>query len=215
MLVAIHIQDPGGTVALIATLVLPGYRLQGTDAVSNEELHALLHAVAEQRDRRAFAELFRYFAPRLKGFGLRRGMEPAAADELVQETMLAVWRKAASFDAARATVATWVFTIVRNKRIDLFRREVFVEADISELSTIPDEGAPADHSVSGIQASDALREAMRSLSPEQLQILQHAYFEDKSHRAIANELRLPLGTVKSRIRLALARLRAAMPEGHA
>lgn len=182
--------------------------------LSNEQLCQLVTAIADGRDRQAFAELFRYFAPRLRGFGLRRGVDAGAAEELAQETMLTVWRKAESFDPGRATVSTWIFTILRNKSIDLFRRETYPEADLSEVSdTAADDRSP-DESLSLSEASRAVSSVMKSLPEEQLAIVRKAFFEGKSHRAIADEMKLPLGTVKSRIRLALARMRVALPEGH-
>jgi RNA polymerase sigma-70 factor (ECF subfamily) len=182
--------------------------------LSNEQLCQLVTAIADGRDREAFAELFRYFAPRLRGFGLRRGVDAGAAEELAQETMLTVWRKAESFDPGRATVSTWIFTILRNKSIDLFRRETYPEADLSEASdTAADDRSP-DESLSLSEASRAVSSVMKSLPEEQLAIVRKAFFEGKSHRAIADEMKLPLGTVKSRMRLALARMRVALPEGH-
>lgn len=182
--------------------------------LTNEDLCRLVNAVAVQRDRGAFAELFRHFAPRLKGFALKQGADAAAAEELAQETMLAVWRKADTFDAGRATVSTWMFTILRNKRIDLFRRENRPESDLVEAADAPSDSNGPDKTFQAAESGDALRQALMELPEEQRNILQKAFFEDKSHSAIANELRLPLGTVKSRIRLALARLRAALPEEH-
>lgn len=181
-------------------------------AVTNEQLCALVDAIARDEDRNAFAELFTYFAPKLKGFGMRRGVDAAAAEELAQETLLTVWRKAKTFDASKASVSTWVFTIVRNKRIDMFRREGYPQVDLSEVSETPSDDAGADDLVFAAQSGAAVQVAMKELPPEQLKILKIAFYEDKSHRQIAEELRLPLGTVKSRIRLALARLRAALPE---
>jgi RNA polymerase sigma-70 factor (ECF subfamily) len=183
-------------------------------AVTNEELCNLVEAVASSRDREAFSRLFKHFAPRLKGFALRRGIDSGAAEELAQETMLTIWRKAEMFDRSRATVSTWVFTIVRNKRIDLFRREGFPEVELSEVAEQADDGSSPHDQTQLAEAGSHLQEAMRTLPREQLEILQKAFFEEKSHRVIATELGLPLGTVKSRIRLALTRLRAAMPEGH-
>lgn len=182
--------------------------------LTNDRLCQLVGAIADG-DREAFAQLFRYFAPRLKAFGLRRGADVAAAEELAQETMLTVWRKADTFDPRRATVSAWVFTIVRNKRIDLIRRERYPEADFSEASETPSEDRPPDEALSRSEAGRALRTLMKALPEAELEIVRKAFFEDKSHRAIAEETRLPLGTVKSRIRSALARMRVAMPEGHA
>lgn len=180
--------------------------------LTNEDLCKLMEAIAARKDRQAFSQLFAFFAPRVKGFGIRRGVDPAAAEEIAQEALLAVWRKAETFDRTKASVATWVFTIVRNKHIDLFRRHAYPEVDIEELAETADDAAPADRALASAQDGSAVREAMRNLPAEQLLILQKAFYEDKSHRAIADELGLPLGTVKSRIRLALARMRGALPE---
>lgn len=180
--------------------------------LTNEELCELMEAIAVRRDRQAFRQLFAFFAPRVKGFGIRRGCDPAAAEEITQEALLTVWRKADTFDRTKASVATWIFTIVRNKQIDMFRRHAYPEVDIEELAETADDAAPADHVLASAQDGSAVREAMRSLPAEQLLIIQKAFYEDKSHRAIADELGLPLGTVKSRIRLALARMRGALPE---
>jgi RNA polymerase sigma-70 factor (ECF subfamily) len=183
--------------------------------LTNEQLCHLVQAIAASRDRQAFAELFRYLGPRLKAFGVRRGGDSAEAEELVQETMLTIWRKADTFDPSRAAVSTWIFTIVRNKRIDLLRREKYPEVDLSAAANAPTEDHPADEIMSLSEAGKALRAAMQTLPKEQLEIVRKAFFEDKSHRAIAEEMKLPLGTVKSRIRLALAKMRAVMPEGQA
>lgn len=183
--------------------------------MTNDQLRLLIEAVAADRDRGAFADLFRHFAPRLKGFGLRSGIDGMAAEELVQETMLAVWSKAETFDPRRATVSTWIFTIVRNKRIDMFRRQVYPEVELDEALNVACGEALADDRFAAVQAGAALHVALNTLPPEQLEIVRRAYFEQKSHRVIADEMRLPLGTVKSRIRLALARLRSLMPESQA
>lgn len=183
--------------------------------MTNEQLCQLVVAIADSRDREAFSELFRYFAPRLRGFTIRRGVDAGSADELAQETMLTVWRKAETFDPERATVSTWIFTIFRNKRIDLFRRETYPEADLSEVLDAATEDRSPDEALSASEVSRAVRSVMSSLPEEQLALIRRAFFEGKSHRAIADEMKLPLGTVKSRIRLALARMRVALPEGHA
>lgn len=181
-------------------------------ALTNEDLCELMAAIAVRKDRQAFRQLFAFFAPRVKGFGIRRGCDPATAEEITQEALLTVWRKAETFDRTKASVATWIFTIVRNKHIDMFRRHAYPEVDIEELAETADDAAPADKVLASAQDGSAVREAMRTLPAEQLLIIQKAFYEDKSHRAIAVELGLPLGTVKSRIRLALARMRGALPE---
>ncbi len=182
--------------------------------VTNEDLCDLIETVAQRRDRAAFAALFRHFAPRLKAFGMRQGSDPASAEELAQEAMLSVWRKAETFDRSRATASTWVFTIVRNKRIDLFRRENRPEVALDEAPERASEADGPDRLFEAEQIGGAVRAALGTLSPDQLSVIQKAFFEDKSHSVIAEELGLPLGTVKSRIRLAIGRLRSAIAEDH-
>lgn len=197
---------------ILAARALAEIRMQRDRIVNNDELCGLVEAIAVHRDREAFSRLFKHFAPRLKGFGMRRGTDPASSEELAQETMLTVWRKAETFDPRRATVSTWIFTIVRNKRIDLFRREGHPDVELNEAGETVYDGPSADDELNKAQAGTFLREALKLLPEDQIIVLQKAFFEDKSHSIIAAELGLPLGTVKSRIRLALARLRGALPE---
>jgi RNA polymerase sigma-70 factor, ECF subfamily len=170
----------------------------------------LIARVAQHQDRAAFAALFGHFAPRVKAYLMRLGADDGGAEELAQEVMLVVWRRAASFDPALAAVGTWVFTIARNKRIDRLRRERRPEIDPDDPALAPDPAVGADMALDAAETGDRLRDAIGALPDEQAQLLRMAYFEDKSHRAIAAETRLPLGTVKSRIRLALGRLRTVL-----
>lgn len=175
--------------------------------IDNARCVALIEEIAVRRSRAAFAELFRIFAPRLKSYVMRAGVEATTAEEVAQEAMIAVWRKADSFDRGKASVSTWIFTIVRNKRIDMLRREArpdLREEDFLHLNLEPDK---ADDTVSVRQVGDVLEQRVGSLPPDQTRVIEMAYYEDKSHSAIAEELGVPLGTVKSRIRLALSRLK--------
>lgn len=167
----------------------------------------LIEAVAADRNRTAFTALFEHFAPRVKAYLMRAGAEAAQADELAQETLLAVWRKADSFDASRATAATWIFTIARNLRIDRFRKEW---RDVSVGDAIPDsvdETAAPDASLSEAERSARIRAALRQLPPEQVKVIELSFFDEKPHAEISKALGIPLGTVKSRIRIAMNRLR--------
>jgi RNA polymerase sigma-70 factor (ECF subfamily) len=170
----------------------------------------LLAAVAERQDRRAFATLFGHFAPRLKAYMRRLGLPEARAEDLVQEVMLIVWRRAALYDRAQASVSTWIFTIARTRRIDELRRERRPEIDPDDPALVRDDTPAADLLVSQAQVSRRLRAAVETLPEEQAEVLRRNFFEDKPHGDIAAELALPLGTVKSRLRLALAKLREAM-----
>lgn len=175
------------------------------------ELEAMMARVAEARDRTAFAGLFDHFAPRLKAFLLQRGSDAATAEEVVQEAMLTVWRKAATFDRRQATVSTWIFTVARNKRIDRLRRERRPEAPLDDPMLLP-EADDVEGNVGAREMSLLVKAAMSALPPEQAELVRMAYFEDKVHTVIAEETGLPLGTVKSRLRLALQRLRGRMEE---
>jgi RNA polymerase sigma-70 factor (ECF subfamily) len=161
-------------------------------------------------DRQQFAALFGYFAPRLKSFFLRLGAGPGVAEDLAQETMLVVWRKAGQFDPERAAVSTWIFTIARNLRIDLKRRERD-PALLAEFFESAAEPMPSDHVLSA-ERDQSVRLAMTGLSREQAEAIRLSFFEDRPHGEIAKILDIPLGTVKSRLRLAMARLRALVED---
>lgn len=181
-------------------------------AERDAEWRACVAAVAGARDRAAFARLFGHFAPRLKAFMMRGGADADLAEELAQEAMIAVWRRADSFDPAKAAVSTWVFTIARNKRIDRLRRERVPE--LSEEEYAAEQAAPrrGDDEAERRETAERLARSIASLPEEQAEVVRLAFYEDKPHAEIAAELSLPLGTVKSRIRLALARLRGLVTE---
>ena len=167
---------------------------------------ALLAAVAERRDHSAFAQLFDRFGPRIEAYLRRLGAEKALAEDLTQDIMLAVWQRAGQFDATRAAASTWIFTIARNRFIDTVRRRPSeLEADVYAI------GVPAEDDTEWsfylTQLERHLRQAVALLPSEQNQLIEQGYFGDKTQAALAEEFDLPLGTVKSRQRLALARLR--------
>jgi len=167
----------------------------------------LMTAVAEKQDKQAFAVLFDVLAPRISGYLMRLGAKPPAVDDLVQDVMLTVWRRASQFNSEKASVATWVFTIARNRRIDVFRRESRPAPDPHDPSLIPEPEVTAEAKVATAEQGKILREAIAGLPAEQADLLHRAYFEDKSHSVIAAETNLPLGTIKSRLRLAMVKLR--------
>ncbi len=169
-------------------------------------LRDLLVAVGKHKDRAAFAELFDYFAPRIKSFLMKGGAAPDQADELAQETMITIWQKAESFDPSRANASTWIFTIARNKRIDALRRQARPETDADEANLV-DEDPLASESIAQAEETDIMAHALEALPKEQADLLYKSFFEDKTHADIAKETNLPLGTVKSRIRIALDKLR--------
>jgi RNA polymerase sigma factor (sigma-70 family) len=164
--------------------------------------------IRETRDRAAFAALFRHFAPRVKAFLMRSGADAAMAEECTQEVMAAVWQKAHLFDPSRASAATWIFTIARNRKIDALRKMKRPEPE--DLPWGPEEEPDQEDSLALQQETEKLEEAVAALPAKQRELIEKAYFGDLSHREIAEETGLPLGTIKSRIRLALDRLRHAM-----
>jgi RNA polymerase sigma factor (sigma-70 family) len=186
----------------------------GTDSTGGTDtaLVDLIATVARDRDRSAFVALFDHFAPRVKAYMRRLGADDTTAEDLVQEVMLTVWHRAHLYDRRQAALSTWIFTIARNKRIDVLRREQRPSFDHDEASPEPEADDRVEETVAAAEMADRLREAVALLPAEQADLLRICYFEDKSHRTIAEELGLPLGTVKSRLRLALAKLRLTLTE---
>lgn len=169
---------------------------------------AEMQAIREHRDKAAFTALFQHFAPRVKAFLIRSGATPSMAEECTQDVMVTLWRKADLFDPARASVSTWIFTIARNRKIDALRKQQRPEPE--DLPWGP-ESEPEQEEVLALQQDSArLAEAMAALPQAQRELIERAYFGDLSHSEIAEATGLPLGTIKSRIRLALEKLRQKM-----
>lgn len=181
----------------------------GGPAPNAADLAVFMGKLASTHDNQAYASLFKYYAPRVKTYLLRCGLTANVADEITQEVMILLWRKAGSFDPSRASASTWVFTIARNARIDYLRR-------LNALPPPPeaeiDPSLSAETLMINAESADHVRAALSSLSTEQQQIVQLFFMADTPHSAIAATLNLPLGTVKSRIRLALMRLRQLLTE---
>lgn len=176
------------------------------------DANALVAAIAERSDKAAFTALFEIFAPRVKSFMMRRGLPAQAAEDIAQETMLAVWRKAASFSSERGNAAAWIFTIARNAAINRQRRER--ETRMPEVRGVEeaDPAASIETVMISTEQAASLRQALAMLSPEQNLIVKLAFFQDQPHSDLAQQLGIPLGTVKSRIRLAIARLRLLLDD---
>lgn len=180
-----------------------------------EKWSSLIQAIAAHQDRAAFATLFEHFAPRVKTFIRRSGASDAVADELAQETLLMVWRKASLFDPARAGATAWIFTIARNLRIDAFRRDKRNDSNVgtdAEVEFQVDESPTPDARVEMAQMETRVRAAMAKLSKDQFRVVELSFYQEKAHADIAEILQIPLGTVKSRLRLAMNRLRGLLGE---
>lgn len=167
-----------------------------------------LHAVRDHQDKAAFAELFGHFAPRVKSFLMKSGASHDLAEECAQDVMATLWRKAALFDPTKASVSTWIFTIARNRRIDMLRKQRRPEPE--ELTWGPEPEPDQADTLALHQETEQLGHALAQLPEKQRTLIEKAYFGDLTHSEIAEETGLPLGTIKSRIRLALDRLRHAM-----
>ena len=196
------------------------YRKDAILMQSPVDWSACLVKVAHDRDRDAFRDLFMHFSPQIKAFASRLSVFDQGeqlAEELVQETMIKVWQKAGTFDPEKSSAITWIFTIARNTRIDILRKNSRhtagrVTDDSEEPLDVDDiwiQNADEDvfNQLAKQRSSELLHESVKTLPPEQSFILRKVYIEDKSHAEIAEEMQLPLGTVKSRVRLALNKLR--------
>jgi RNA polymerase sigma-70 factor (ECF subfamily) len=175
-------------------------------------LEADMRSVALGRDRAAFGRIFAFYGPRVKAYLRRLGAGDAAAEDLTQEVMLSVWKRAHQYDRGRAALSTWIYTIARNKRIDALRRDRRPDFDPDDPAlVVAGDGAPrGDRHAEAEQVRREVMRAVERLPQEQAQLLRIFYFEEKPHSVIAEELGLPLGTVKSRLRLALSKLRVLM-----
>lgn len=182
----------------------------GPIVLSAADAGELIARIAASRDRQAFAILFAFYFPRVKAYLLRVGAAPGAAEDLAQETMLRVWRKADSFDPAVAAASTWIFVIARNLRIDRLRGERSPEGRDPDPSESP-EAPPTGEAIAIMEERRArVRRALGALSADQARIIELFYFDEHPHSEIARLIGVPLGTVKSRVRLAVQRLRAEL-----
>ncbi len=183
----------------------------------HQQLRDLMAAVANQRDIHAFEQLFDHFSPLLRAYSLAR--EPGAsliADELAQEVMIKVWNKAHTYHPEKANVNTWIFVLARNCRIDYLRRvgRFCTDIDPTEIfNQMEDEGPDPFQSTQQKKTELRIHNGLKQLPIEQSQVLAKVYLEGKSHQEVSNDLNLPLGTVKSRVRLALQKLEVLFNKG--
>ena len=197
---------------------------KGNNSPSNKKTEASLAlrkrmgdnlvAIGLERDEAAFADVYQYYSGRVKSFLMGKGMSDEIAEELTQEIMLTVWRRAESYDPKKAAASTWLFTIARNRRIDYLRgnSRVEVELDDEMLDIETTETDPQAKFVSDAQSAVKLQRALEKLPQEQRQVMHLSYFRGQSHGAIAKWLDLPIGTVKSRIRLAMQAVRTYLQD---
>tara|TARA_B110000438_G_C15515598_1_gene521854 strand:- start:17 stop:640 length:624 start_codon:yes stop_codon:yes gene_type:complete len=184
-------------------------------AKSNAQyLNQLVLQIA-QHDEAAYLELFESCAGRLKAYAIKCGSNSADAEDLLQECMLTVWNKAPQFNPKAASAMTWMYTIIRNRRIDLLRKEkpnliqsfdLWPDGDFEQAYSDQFASSQLDDDVESDLNVNLVRILIESLPEEQRQIVYKVYFEGKSHSEISLDLNLPLGTIKSRLRLAMKKL---------
>lgn len=172
----------------------------------------LVERIGIERDADAFDKLFAIFAPKVKGYLMRLGTDAAIADDLTQDVMVTLWRKADRFDRRQASVSTWVYRIASNRRVDLFRSEQRQNLDIDDPQLQPSPARAADIELETGQQEERVRLAIQTLPAEQRDLVQKAFYEELSHSDIAALTGLPIGTVKSRLRLAFSKLRVQVGE---
>ena len=176
-------------------------------ATESDAFADLVEKVARSGDQAAFTELFDFFAPRIKTLLLRLQPDAGLAEEIAQETMAVLWQKAALFDRRKSSVATWLYRIARNRYIDSRRRARGIEVEIDDTVLVVDDATDPDRTLDANRRSERVQIALAALPGEQSDIIRLSFFEDLSHAEIAERTGLPLGTVKSRVRLAFTRLR--------
>lgn len=175
-----------------------------------DDHRALVARVAAHRDREAFRALFVHFGPRVKALMLKAGADHALAEDLVQDVMMAVWRKVELYAPERGAVSTWIFTIARNARIDRLRRHSSRPYEDLESLDLPSDVPTGEDEVHANQTAERVGEAIAELPDDQRKIVELAFLHDKSQSEISEELAVPLGTVKSRMRLAYQKLKVTL-----
>lgn len=182
-------------------------------AIRRGSMLELLSLIAKDRSEDAFRRLYDEIGPRLRSFMLRQGADDDLADELTQETLATVWRKAGMYSSEKGSPVTWIFTIARNLRIDRIRRQkVWYELTDQHAETIASDDALPDDTVDERQRLARVQSVLKDLPPDQVEVVRLAFMEGLPHGEIAARLSLPLGTVKSRIRLAYNKLRTALED---
>lgn len=185
----------------------PPTSLMATASEAQDEAVIWLGKIATQQDKSAFVTLFNYYAPRVKAYLRRQGVDSVQADDITQDVMLQVWNRASQFDAMKSRPATWIYTIARNRLIDVWRAQKNNMVDYKDPALLPEGSYDQTQSIAAEEQNDELRSAVAELSPAQRDIIEEAYFKERSQRMIAKARKIPLGTVKSRLRLALDHLR--------
>lgn len=184
---------------------------QKSDELASQ-MARLMNRIAKNRDRTAFTSVFAFYAPRIKAFLMRSNCSPALAEEVTQDVMVTLWQKAHMYDPAKSSLGTWLFRIARNRRIDLIRRDKSNKLDAQDPTMFPTIEEIDTDAIDARERDQRIRMAISTLPKAQMQLIRLSFFEGQPHSQIAEKLDLPLGTVKSRIRLAFNRLRKQLSE---
>lgn len=209
--------QPVGTLLKTATVecedsvvVMPSIDRERSDSYLTRDPNILLKLIAKNQDKYAFENLYGQFAPKIKALMLKFGSDEGTAEELAQETMILVWRKSYTFDRAKASASTWIFTIARNLRIDRFRSENRPEWDPKDPALVPEPEVPADEQIDLKNRQKTVRQCLNNLPNVQREVTELSFVGGLTHQEIAKKLGIPLGTVKSRLRLSFEKLRQMM-----
>ena len=173
--------------------------------MDKSKLQNLMSKITEERDEMAFSDLFDFMAPKINAYYIQNGIKTDVAEEITQEVLSTVWSKSDKYDPSKSSVSTWIYTIARNKKVDFYRKNSkfdYDEDDIREFLYKDN----TNNKVNEYEINDQIKKINQKLEPEQQKIIKMNFFENKSHKIIAQELEIPLGTVKSRIRNILTKI---------
>lgn len=197
---------------MLAAVVVTQSPIEPPQEVTADDHRTLMARIVERRDREAFRSLFVHYGPRLKSFMVKSGAEDSVAEDLVQDVMMTVWRKVDLFSPERGTVSAWIYAIARNARIDRLRRQSSRPYEDLDDIEVPSEEKSAEELTHSGQIGERVGQALAALPEEQRRIIDFAYLQDMPQSEIATRLNLPIGTVKSRMRLAYGKLKIELKE---
>ena len=170
--------------------------------MENSKIIDLLKKVSEKRDEIAFSEIFDFIAPKINAYYIKNNLSSEQAEELTQEVLSTIWMKAKLFNPEKSKFTTWSFTIARNKKIDFHRKNKKNDANEDDIRDFLYE----NNEFNDYEIESTINKITKELDQNQQKLIKMSFFEQKSHKNIAEELEIPLGTVKSRIRATLNKM---------
>ena len=169
--------------------------------MDNKKAVDLIDRIARDRDEKAFSEIFDYIAPKINAYYIKHKLSSELAEELTQEVLSTIWIKAALFNSEKSKFITWSFTIARNKKIDFYRKNQKNVSSDDVRDFLYENNETNDYEI-----ESTINKITEDLDQNQKKLIKMSFFEQKSHKIIAAELEIPLGTVKSRIRATLSKM---------